>query len=105
MTADMASAVGLDRPGGVMISELYPEGPADQAGLLPGDVILQIDGEDVIDENGLRFRTATRGEGDAVVLDILRDGQRIEERVVLALLPETPERSITRLDGRHPFKG
>ncbi len=105
VTADMASAVGLDRPGGVMISELYPEGPADQAGLLPGDVILQIDGEDVIDQNGLRFRTATRGEGDELVLGILRDGQRLEERVVLALLPEAPERSITRLDGRHPFQG
>ncbi|GER08673.1 serine protease [Iodidimonas muriae] len=105
VTSDIARAVGLDRPGGVMISDLYEGGPAALSGLEPGDVILGIDGEDVVDERGLRFRTATREAGDHVQLLVLRDGERSVWDVELALLPEVPERQITRLDGRHPFQG
>lgn len=105
VTNDIAEAVGLDRPGGVMVSALYPDGPAYRAGLEPGDVILALDGEEVVDERALRFRTATRDAGSEVGASILRDGERLVLPVTLELLPETPERTVTRLDGRHPFQG
>lgn len=105
VTSDIAEAIGLDRPGGVMISALYPGGPADQAGLKPGDVILELDGEDVADERALRFHTVTREAGYEAKVTILRNGEQQVLAVMPDLLPETPERTVTRLDGRHPFQG
>jgi len=105
VTSDMASAVGLDRPGGVMLRELYPGGPAEQAGLEAGDIILTVNGQDVIDERGLRFRIATKTPGGEVSLTVIRDGERLEIPAVVEALPEEPPRNVTELEGRHPFQG
>ncbi|MEC4672258.1 MAG: PDZ domain-containing protein, partial [Nitrospirota bacterium] len=39
---DVAESLGLQRPGGVVIEEIYAGGPADYAGIRPGDVILKV---------------------------------------------------------------
>ncbi len=105
VTADLAEALGLDRPGGVLVGDLYPDGPAARAGLRTGDVILKVDGEDVPDDRALRFRVATHPPGEGVTLTVLRDGDRIEIPVEPTPLPEIPERRITRLTGPNPFQG
>ena len=105
VTSDMASALGLDRPGGVILRELYPGGPADRAGLETGDVILEVNGQEVIDQRGLRFRIATKAPGSDVTLSVLRDGERLDLPARVEALPETPDRNVTELKGRHPFQG
>ena len=60
VTYDIAKAQGLNRPVGVMVTEVFDDGPADAAGLKRGDLITQIDGREVFDENGLKFLAATR---------------------------------------------
>ncbi|MAK64566.1 MAG: serine protease, partial [Maricaulis sp.] len=47
---DLAQALGLDRPRGALVGEVYPEAAADDAGLRQGDVILAIDGRAINDE-------------------------------------------------------
>jgi len=105
VSSDMADALGLDRPGGVILRELFPGGPAEEAGLEPGDVILEVDGQDVIDDRGLRFRIATKTPGSEVTLTVLREGERDEIAVTVRALPEDPARNVTELSGRHPFQG
>lgn len=105
VTSDLADALGLDRPGGVLIDSLYLGGPASNAGLRAGDVILEVDGRDVVDEQGLRFRIATESAGEEVDVTIVRDGDVLRVPVELELLPERPERNVTTLEGRHPFQG
>ena len=105
VNADMAAALGLDRPGGVIVDRLYPDAPADDAGLAAGDVILEVDGKEVIDEQGMRYRIATREEGEKVTVTVLRGEARLDLPVMLMTLPETPERNLTTLEGRHPFQG
>ncbi|RMD88598.1 MAG: Do family serine endopeptidase [Alphaproteobacteria bacterium] len=105
VNAELAQALGLDRPGGVLVGDLYPDGPAAEAGLRTGDVILEVNGEDVLDDRALRFRIATHPPGDKVTLTVLRDGERLEVPVKLSPLPEVPERRITKLTGPHPFQG
>src|SRR5262249_25126578 len=42
VTSDIASSMGLTRPVGVLLTDVYPGGPADRAGLKRGDVVLQL---------------------------------------------------------------
>ena len=106
VTSDIASSFGLDRAGGVLVDEVYPGGPADLAGVLPGDVIMAVDGKEVIDEPALNFRVATLENGESVPLAVLSEGGFVEEREIkLDLPPETPLRNTSEIDGRHPFQG
>lgn len=105
VTTDLAAGLGLDRAGGVLVDEVYAGGPAAAAGVNPGDVIMAVSGKEIIDEPGLNFRIATLQEGDEVPLAVLAEGFIQERRVALALPPEDPARSLTKLDGRHPFQG
>jgi serine protease Do len=105
LTRDLAEGFGLDRPGGVVVSRIYPNGPADQAGIDKGDVILAVDGKAVNDEESLRFRVATRELGGLAKVEIWRDRQRHSVDFPVVPAPETPPRDETPLRGNHPLAG
>ena len=105
VTFDIAKAQGLDRPVGVIISEVYEEGPGDDAGLRRGDLVLAIDGREVFDERGLKFLAATRSPGEVSELMVLRSGRERAIDVTLAPPPGATEADLTLLQGRHPFTG
>ena len=44
VTPELAGALSLSQDWGVIVSDVYPEGPAEKAGLKIGDVVLGIDG-------------------------------------------------------------
>ncbi|WP_170335131.1 Do family serine endopeptidase [Ruegeria arenilitoris] len=73
VTEDMAEAMGLDEPGGALISDV-PEGPAKEAGLLAGDVILSFDGVEVKDTRGLVRQVGETTVGKSVRVVVHRDG-------------------------------
>ena len=73
VTEDMAEAMGLDKPGGALISDV-PDGPAKEAGLLPGDVILSFDGVEVKDTRALVRQVGETPVGKAVRVVVMRDG-------------------------------
>lgn len=105
VTFDIARAQGLARPVGVIVREVYDDGPADLAGLRRGDLVLSIDGREVFDERGLKFLAATRSPGERVELMVLRGGKERAIRVTLAPPPGTTEAELVLLNGRHPFSG
>ena len=59
VTPDLAEAVGLSRPGGLLVKGARADGPFARAGGARGDVILSIDGHPVLDRAALRFRMTT----------------------------------------------
>ena len=75
VSADIARSLGLSRPQGLIITEVYPQGPGARAGLEEGDVITAIDGAEINDQGGLNFRVGTRSPNDTVAVTILRDGR------------------------------
>ncbi len=105
VTADLAESVGLDRPGGVLVNEIYEDGPADDAGLRVGDVISSVDGRAVYDPEGLEYQIATKGAPARTAITIWRQGEVRALEVRLVEPPEDPAPDETALDGRHPLSG
>ena len=105
LTADLAEGLGIERPGGVVVNKVFPEGPAAAAGLVPGDVILSFSGQDVSDLEALRFRVATAQLGDVGQLEVMRDGALFQARLPLEAPPEVPPRNPQLLKGPHPLAG
>lgn len=74
VTEDVAEALGLASAEGALISDV-PEGPAMDAGLQAGDVIISFDGRDVEDTRGLVRQVGNTEVGKAVRVVINRDGE------------------------------
>jgi regulator of sigma E protease len=65
----------------VVISKVIPGGPADEAGILPGDVIVSINGKDIYDSEELIAYVSENSETNLAYL-IERDGQRVFYEIV-----------------------
>ncbi|WP_273054509.1 MULTISPECIES: Do family serine endopeptidase [Hyphomonas] len=102
---DMAKAQGLSRPIGVMVTEVYNDGPADKAGLRRGDLVTAIDGREVFDEKGLKFLAAIRNPGEKAQLNVLRGGKNRVIGVTVAPPPGATEADIVLLEGQDVFNG
>ncbi len=83
VSADIARSLGLERPQGIIITDVYAGGPGARAGIREGDVITAIDGAEINDQGGLNFRVGTREPNQTVQVSILRDGraQTVDARV------------------------
>jgi Do/DeqQ family serine protease len=105
VTADSAKALGLDRPEGVLITEVFPGAAGARAGLGVGDQILAVDGQPVNDQAALNYLIATHRAGDAVTLTLRRHGQIRSVVVRVEATPATPVRDERRVAGRNPMQG
>jgi serine protease Do len=83
LTPVLAAGLGLKREYGVVLADVLPGGPAAQAGLRPGDVVLALDGKAMENGRQLQVGLYRRSIGDVVALDIQRDGEPRSLRVTL----------------------
>ena len=105
VSAEIANAIGLDRPDGVILSDIHPEGPALRAGLKSGDIIVAVEDQPVFDEEGLRFRIATGVVGGTTQLRVRRPDRIFDVDLFLEHPPEIPARDEHQLRGAHPLAG
>ena len=82
VTEDVADAMGLENASGALITDV-PDGPAKDAGLLTGDVILSFDGVAVEDTRGLVRQVGNSPVGATVRVTVLREGKSQTIKVVL----------------------
>ncbi len=93
--------VGIsDGAAGVAVTEVYVDTPAADAGLRPGDEILEVGGSAVTTTQALIGEVTRREPGDEVPLLLLRDGRRFLTKVVLARKPTAGELMESQLVGR-----
>ncbi len=105
VTFDMAKAQGLTRPVGVMVTEVYPNGPAARSGLKRGDLVIEIDGREVFDEKGLKYLAAVRNPGESAQLSIRRGGRAQTLSVKLEPPPGASEAEALAVSGANPLQG
>lgn len=102
---EIATSLGLARPSGVLITSVYDNGPAAEAGLKRGDAILAVDGQPVDNPDAFGYRFTLKGTKGQTPLTILRDGKQNEIRVGLLPPPERPARDPVRIRTRSPLAG
>jgi serine protease DegS/serine protease DegQ len=73
---------------GATVVDVYPGGPAAQAGLQPGDILLKLGKQPIIDPTDLRTREAETAPGSKVEVSGLRAGVPFHTEVVLAQRPQ-----------------
>ncbi|MFM9864318.1 MAG: Do family serine endopeptidase [Micropepsaceae bacterium] len=100
----IAQSLGFDRPIGVLVRDVAPGSPAAAAGLQRQDVITKVDDFAVNDEQGLNFRTTTKGVGNTATLTYLRGGQMRTASVRLATEPANA-RASAAIEGNNPMQG
>ncbi|GIX33973.1 MAG: AlgW protein [Lysobacterales bacterium] len=90
---EYVDAAGL-APGmrGVAVVAVHPGGPAASAGLRPGDLLLALDGREIIDQHDLRIREASLAPGAPVEIGGLRGG--VPFRAALTLAQRPPPRRL-----------
>jgi serine protease Do len=86
ITGDIAQSLGLSSVNGALVSGVEDGSPADRAGLRQGDVILTVNGREVVDSNDLRNAIAGTQPGTTVDVGILRDGRNQTVKATLAEL-------------------
>ena len=83
LTPALAEAFDAVDITGLLVSEVSPDGPADQAGVRADDILLTLDGRPVDGPGALRNAVALLAPGAEVELVLLREGERKTLKVVL----------------------
>lgn len=87
LSRELALSYGLDRPLGALVVGVNPDSPGDEAGLEPGDVILNFDGQEIEEAGELPWLASVSGVGNNVSIDVLRGGSSITMDVTLGEQP------------------
>jgi serine protease Do len=83
MTVDIASALGLKEPRGALVAAVQRGGPADKAGIGPGDVILSLNGQPIEDSADLARFVAGTKPGTTVNAEIWRENKETKVKVTV----------------------
>lgn len=87
VTPAMAKAFGEKQSEGIVVGDVTPNSPAQEAGVQRGDIILSVNGKPVNDSNQLRMSISMMQPGTKVTLKLLRNGNEHEATVKLAEMP------------------
>ena len=105
VTREMAQNLGIERISGAVVTSLSKNGPAAQAGLELGDVIVSVDGFEVGDAHSVHYRLTTKGVGNTSRLGVIRKKQLTQLDIVLVTAPKPGKDDVRNLSGNHPFDG
>jgi serine protease Do len=99
---DLAESFGLDRPHGALVSRVLEGSPAEKGGILEGDIITAINGQEIDLSSELPHFVGRVRSGSDADLDVIRDGKEIE---ITLTIGEAPERGEPITGGADPETG
>lgn len=88
LTKELAESFGLPKPAGALVNSVEKGGPADKAGVEPGDIILKFDGKTVNASSDLPRIVGATKPGSNVVMQVWRKGATRELTVNVGEIPE-----------------
>jgi serine protease DegS len=91
ISPELAQAFRLKDTQGFLVTRVTPQSPASAAGLMPGDVIKSIDGDEVENRQDALNRIASKPPGTVITVGGIRDGKKFSLRLTVAERPgQTP---------------
>lgn len=84
----LSRKLGLDRRGGLIVLSLAPQGPAEQAGLLVGDILIELAGRPLHDVDDLQAALGGDRIGERIRVGLVRGGERVESAITLGERPQ-----------------
>ncbi|PCE28439.1 DegQ family serine endoprotease [Burkholderia ubonensis] len=95
VTKDVADSIGLPKAEGALVSSVEPGGPADKAGVQPGDIILKFNGKPVDTASDLPRMVGDTKPGVKATISVWRKGQARDLPIMIA---ETPADTAAKAD-------
>src|SRR3989338_261380 len=87
LTPELAESFGMDGRPGIVVAGIYRDGPAQKAGLQPGALILNIDGQPAGDGRRSMNQVARAKPGEKISIDILRNGKPLKLTAEIGVRP------------------
>jgi len=92
--SDLADALGMKKPYGALINDIEEGESADQAGLMPGDVIIEFDNNEIKFSTDLPHVVGQIKPNTNAKAIVIRDGDEIELDFILGELPVNKENFV-----------
>jgi len=87
VTKDLQEQFSLSRSSGILVAQVTPGGPAEDAGIRQGDIIIDIDGEEMVKSSDVLVAIRDRKPGDTVKVTLDRNGSTMAFIVTLEERP------------------
>ncbi len=94
VTPSLAAGLKLPRDWGVILEDVEPGGPAERAGLLPGDLVTAVDGVALREVHQLFVAVDKHAIGEALKVNVLRGTAKVEAAVTVDERPDDPNRFL-----------
>ena len=91
-----ARAFGLDSTNGALVTSVNPGGPADDAGVRHGDIILGVDDHEIVNNRDLIDHVSSLPPGEKVELRLFRNGKTLDVDLVLGERPPMDGQPVVR---------
>lgn len=105
VTAPIADALGLPRPYGALVENVFADGPAEQSGLRAGDLVTAVNGVPIEHPDALGYRLATIGPGNQADFLVLSRGDERTVSITLGSPADAPSARRILIEGQGPFAG
>src|SRR6266852_5901287 len=101
VTPDNSKFFHMTNAVGAVVSQIEPESPGAKAGLKVGDVITQIEGNEVSDAGELQVEVGQKNPGTTIHLQVMRDGKNVEVPVTLEAMGSRDRSAKETSDAGH----
>ena len=91
VTPEIAESFGLDQKSGAIVAGVLKGGPADKAGIKPGDILVSVNGQDITDTTRLLNVIAQIKPGTDAKVHLVRKNKEMDLNVMIGKRPPPPK--------------
>jgi serine protease DegQ len=105
VTPEIAESFGLEQKSGAIVAGVLKNGPADRAGIKPGDILVSVDGQDITDTTRLLNLIAQIKPGSNAKIHLVRKNREVDLDVMIGKRPPPPKQPADDSDDQNDDGG